>query len=321
MKYWNNNQQKIHPRTTSSENQTPRQYRRLKTKPVLFIIAILLIGNILWFTLWITSINSNNNGGDEVVATVDGEKITRQEWMATMEALYGKETLHSLVNEEVMERAAKEYGIQVTNDEVNLEIALNSSAQDLDTSLKVFEEEQVRKKVRSQLILEKVLTKDILIEDKVIADYYEEHKTLYDTPTTYRTSVIIVNSEKEATQVQNELANGSDFSILARERSIDTASSSLGGNIGYIGQGKTNVDSEIQKAVQNLQVDEISNPFQLSDGNFALVCVTDIIVGKSFTLEDVSEHIKTELAMEQLPQGVSAEMFWKEFNVTSFYLK
>ncbi|CAM5212628.1 peptidylprolyl isomerase OS=Ureibacillus acetophenoni OX=614649 GN=SAMN05877842_12410 PE=4 SV=1 [Ureibacillus acetophenoni] len=39
-----------------------------------------------------------------------------------------------------MERAAKEYGIQVTEDEVDLEIALTSSTQDLDTSLKIFEE-------------------------------------------------------------------------------------------------------------------------------------------------------------------------------------
>ncbi|MFY3791137.1 peptidyl-prolyl cis-trans isomerase [Ureibacillus sp. MALMAid1270] len=265
--------------------------------------------------------NSNNHGGNEVVATVDGKNITRQEWMAAMEALYGKETLHSLVNDEVMERAAKEYGIQVTDDEVDLEIALTSSTQDLDTSLKIFEEQQVRKKIRSQIILEKVLTKDIVIEESEIEDYYEENKSLYDTPTTYRTSIIIVKSEEEAKQVQNELHNGSDFSILARERSIDTGSSSLGGNIGYISQDQTNVDPEIQKVVQHLKSGEISEPFQLSDGNFALLYVTGIIEGKSFALDEVSEHIKTELAMEQLPQNVSTEMFWKEFNVTSYYLK
>ncbi|WP_449444345.1 hypothetical protein [Ureibacillus acetophenoni] len=88
--------------------------------------------------------NSNNHGGNKVVATVDGKNITRARVMAAMEALYGKETLHSLVNDEVMERAAKEYGIQVTEDEVDLEIALTSSTQDLDTSLKIFEEQQVR---------------------------------------------------------------------------------------------------------------------------------------------------------------------------------
>ncbi len=72
-----------------------------------------------------------NNGGDEIVATVDGEKITRQQWMAAMESRYGKETLQTLVNETVMEKAAKKYDIKVTEEEIDLEIALMRSAQDI----------------------------------------------------------------------------------------------------------------------------------------------------------------------------------------------
>ncbi len=321
MKSWNNNHQKNHLRNASSENKAPRPNRRLKTKPTLIVMAILLIGNIFWFVLWIIGMNSGGNGGDEIVATVDGEVITRQEWMASMESLYGKETLHSLVNDAVMERAAKEYNITVTDAEIDLEIALMGSTQDLDTSLKMFDEQQTRQKVRAQLILEKVLTKDIVIEDSIVANVYEENKSLYNTPTTYRTSIIIVNSLDEANQIQNELKNGSDFSMLARERSIDTSSASLGGNIGYISASQTNVDPEIQKVVQKLSVNEISEPFALSNGNYGLLYVTEINEGKSFTFEEVKDHIKTELAMEQLPQNVSTEMFWKEFNVTSFYIK
>lgn len=322
MKYWANSQKKNHHRPSTMENNnTPISKRRLKTKPVLIVMSILLIGNIFWFILWISGIGSGEYGGDEIVATVDREGITRQQWMATMESQYGKETLHSMVNDAVMERAAKEYDITVTDGEIELEIALMSSTQNLDTSLKIFDEQQTRQKIRSQLILEKVLTKDIVIEDSIVQGVYEENRSLYNTPTTYRTSIIIVNSIDEAVNVQNELKNGSDFSSLARERSIDTSSASLGGNIGYITASQTNLDSEVQKVVQDLDVHEISEPVALSNGNYALLLVSEIIEGKSFTFEEVKDHIKTELAMEQLPTNASTEMFWEEFNVTTYYLK
>ena len=35
----------------------------------------------------------SSNGGDEVVATVDGEVITRQEWMASMESRLRKRNI------------------------------------------------------------------------------------------------------------------------------------------------------------------------------------------------------------------------------------
>ncbi|HWL25036.1 MAG TPA: peptidyl-prolyl cis-trans isomerase [Ureibacillus sp.] len=321
MKYKDNNVQENHPRSASIENKTPRTNRRLKTKPALIVMTILLFGNIFWFVLWLIGINSGGNGGDEIVATVDGEGITRQDWMASMEELYGKETLHSLVNDAVMERAAKEYDISVTDEEIDLEIALKSATEDLDTSLKLFEDEQTRQKIRSQLILEKVLTKDIVIDNSDIEDFFEENKSLYNTPTTYRASIIIVNSLEGAKAAQDELNSGSDFSLVARERSIDTSSASLGGNIGYISSGQTNIDPKILELVQTLKEDEISDPFPLSNGNYGVLYVSDIIEGKSFTFEEVEEHIKTELAMEQLPSNVSTEMFWEQFNVTSYYLK
>ncbi|SOC44815.1 peptidyl-prolyl cis-trans isomerase [Ureibacillus acetophenoni] len=320
MKYRSTSTQTQH-RPTTMENKTPISKRRLKTKPTLIVMFILLVGNIFWFILWILGIGTGGNGGDEIVATVDGEEITRQQWMATMESQYGKETLHSMVNDAVMERAAKEYDITVTDGEIDLEIALMSSTKDLDTSLKIFDEQQTRQKIRAQLILEKVLTKDIVIEDSIIQEVYEENRSLYNTPTTYRTSIIVVGSLDEALQVQNELKNGSDFSLLARERSIDTSSSSLGGNIGYITASQSNIDSSIQREVQDLKADEISEPIALSNGNYGLLLVSEIIEGKSFKFEEVKDHIKTELAMEQLPTNVSTEMFWEEFNVTTYYLK
>ncbi|MCP1143268.1 peptidyl-prolyl cis-trans isomerase [Lysinibacillus endophyticus] len=304
---------------TQSHTKTPLSQRRLKTKPVLTLLAILFAGNIFWFVLWLWP-NDKDNGGDEIVATVDDQKITKQQWMAEMETRYGKETLQSLVNESVMEKAAEEYKIKVSDEEVDLEIALIRTAQDTtDTTTQQLTEKQLRQKVRSQLILEKVLTKDIIIDPEEIVKYYEENQSLYNIPTTYKTSIIIVESKEDANSVLKELKDGSDFSVLARERSLDTTSASLGGGIGYITTEQENIDKSIQSAVQKLKENEISDAFVMNDGRYGIVKVEEINEGKSFTYEDVKGHIQRALSMEQLPASITPEAFWKEFNASWFY--
>ena len=314
----NRNVRQVPPQTPPN---IPLSQRRLKTKPTLILLLVLVIGNLFWFVLWLlpSGEDSSKNGSEEV-ATVDGEAITRQEWLAAMESRYGKETLQGLVNEAVMEKAAKKFKLKVTDEEIDLEIALLRSAQDVnDTSLHSLSKEQLRQKVRAQLILDKVLTNDVVIEDQEAKKNYDENKSLYNIPTTYRTSLIIVNSKEDAERVRKELKNGSEFSVLAREHSLDTASASLGGDIGFVAEGQTTFDQAIFSAAQKLKQEEASEPFVLSDGRYAIVYVAEIVEGQSFSYKEVEDHVKRQLALEQLPSSITPEAFWAEFNAAWFY--
>ena len=98
---------------------TVKPKRHLKTKPVLIVIGVLLLINILWFIAWLIP---NDTGKAEKVASVSGEAITREEWLASMEEQHGREALLELVNEKVMATAAKDYGIEVSDKEIDLEL-------------------------------------------------------------------------------------------------------------------------------------------------------------------------------------------------------
>lgn len=299
----------------------PYTQRRLKTKPTLILLLILFIGNIFWFVLWLLpSDESSSKDGSETVATVEGDTITRQQWLAAMESRYGKETLQNLVNEAVMEKAAKQYKIKVSEEEVDLEIALLRSAQDAnDTSLHSLSTEQLRQKVRAQLILDKVLTNDVVIEEQEAKQYYDDNQSLYNIPTTYRTSMIVINSKEDADRVEKELKNGSEFAVLAREHSLDAASASLGGDIGFVSSQQSSLDKAIVSAVQKLNDQETSKPFVLSDGRYAIAHVSEVVEGHSFSYDEVAQHVKRQLALEQLPPSISPEAFWAEFDVEWFY--
>lgn len=300
-------------------NQKPLSKRRLKTKPILTLLLILLIGNIFWFSLWLLSSGKKSDGGERV-AIVDGEEISRQQWMVAMEKRYGKETLQTLVNEAVMEKAAKKYHVDATDEEIDLELALVRSAQEsTDMSLHQLDEDVLRQSIKAQLILEKVLTKDIIVEEQDIQTYYDENQSLYNIPTSYRTSIIVVQTKEDADNTLEELASGSDFAVLARERSLDTSSASLGGDIGFVTESQSYIDNAIPKAVSQLSENEVSAPFALDDGRYAIALVKEVNKGKSFTYEDVSKHIRRVLALEQLPTSITIEAFWKEFDATWFY--
>lgn len=305
--------------SSKAPNSTPLSKRRLKTKPVLIVLTILLLGNILWFIAWLIP-NKEEAGSDEQVAAIDGDVITRQQWMVAMEERYGKETLQNLVNEAVMEKAANKFNIKVTNEEIDLELALLRSAQDkFDTATQNLSDKQLRQKIRSQLILDKVLTKDVTIGKESMEEYYEENKALYNIETSYRTYVIEVDSKKAAEEALNELKNGSDFSVLAREISLDSASASLGGDIGFITEEQKNIDTAILKAAKELSAGKVSKVIKMSSGHYAIIRVQEIVKGQSFTYDDVKEHIERELALEQLSQYVTPEAFWSEFKATWYY--
>lgn len=299
------------------DNNAPTK-KRLKTKPVLVVLSILLLGNLLWFIAWLIPNDTSKSNDSEEVASVAGKVITKEQWMAAMESIYGKEVLLDIVNAEVMEAAAKKYKIKVKNDEVDLELALIRSTQD-GVSLQINDEDLVRKSIRSRLILEKVLAKDIVIEDEAIKAFYDNNKNLYNTATSYRTSVIYVSTEAEAEKVAKELENGSSFEGLARERSDDPSSASLGGDIGYISEGNESVDKVLIDAIQKTKKGKWSNPITLADGRFAVAMVKSISEGKSFSYSDVKDHIRRELALDQIPQSVTQEAFWNEFDADWVY--
>ena len=123
----------------------------------------------------------------------------------------------------------------------------------------------------------------------------------------------------EAKAVKAEVNAGSEFSVLAREKSLHTASASLGGSIGFISVGQQNIDSAIPDVVAKIKVNELSNPFVMSDGKYGIVLVEEVIEGKSFKYDEVKDHIKRSLAMQQLPSSLNPETFWEEFDAQWIY--
>ena len=96
-----------------------------------------------------------------------------------------------------------------------------------------------------------------------LRNYYNENASLYNILTAYRTAIIVVPSKDEAEQALEELSKGSSFDVLAKERSIDLASASLGGDIGYINESTENIDQAIVEAASRMKEETTSDVIAL----------------------------------------------------------
>ena len=99
-----------------------------------------MLGNVLWFIAWLIPNDQTANTTEEV-ASVDGEAITKEHGWLKWSRCMGKKYLLEMVNAQVMEAAAKKYDIKVSDQEIDLELALIRSTQDgSDTSFQSFDE-------------------------------------------------------------------------------------------------------------------------------------------------------------------------------------
>lgn len=79
------------------------------------------------------------------------------------------------------------------------------------------------------------------------------------------------------------------------------------------------MDAALVSAVQSTATGKWSKPIALGDGRFAVAMVKSVFEGQSFSYDNVKDHIRRELALDQLPQSVTQEAFWKEFDADWVY--
>ena len=97
-----------------------------------------------------------------------------------------------------------------------------------------------------------------------------------------------------------ELAQGSDFSTLAKEQSLDPLTANLGGDLGYVTNNDQFIDPQLMRAIFELNQDEIDGPIE-TKGGYVIIQVTEKMDAFSTSLNEVKDEIKKEIALSKVP--------------------
>lgn len=141
------------------------------------------------------------------------------------------------------------------------------------------------------------MTKEIgslTASDKEVEQLYNDYKNQYFKGSEERkTREIVLETEDAAKEVLIELLRGTDFALLASQRSIGETASK-GGELGYLTRGKRGEkfaafdEVVFSKSMQSMQ---ISNIFK-NDNKWYIVRVESIREGKDKSLNEVFDDVK-----------------------------
>ncbi|OHB37412.1 MAG: hypothetical protein A2Y09_01685 [Planctomycetes bacterium GWA2_39_15] len=222
-----------------------------------------------------------------IVAIVNGQKVTRQELYELLVDTYGDDALDVLIRRTLIYQAAAKEGISATSSELNqkLKILINGEIDGLmrtyrikdkadlekelikiDSSIAQLEEKlskKMRKQAEVEVLAEKVMTKTVTVTE-------EELKKVYDLEygEKIEASQIVYNIRSDAEDALKKIKSGADFATMAKNDSIDRVSAAKGGKM----QPFSPKDG-IGTQVANLKVGEISDIIK-TDYGYHIIQIT-----------------------------------------------
>ncbi|MGU3471461.1 peptidylprolyl isomerase [Paenibacillus sp. D51F] len=248
----------------------------------------------------------NGNGGAAsggTVASVNGEKISKDELYEAMVPSAGTTALDSLITMKLVDQEASNKKIEVTEDEMAKELAdvkknFGSESAFVDALKQAgLSEDVLNNQLQMQVQLRKLLKDKVKVTDADIQKYYDENKASFATEEQVKASHILVKTKEEADAIEKQLKDGGDFAAIAKEKSTDTGSAANGGDLGYFGKGA--MVPEFEKAAFDLKVGEISAPIK-SDYGYHIIKVIDHKQASTPTLEEKKAEITETLEYQQL---------------------
>ncbi len=267
------------------------------TKAYIWAGSILIIAGIMAFAM-ISSM-------DKTIASIDGEKINEDELYDALVAGYGADTLDLLITNKLVELEAEKAGIKIKDEEIQKEIDVMVESYGDEKSLKEQLEasgssmDALKKDIVVYLQTKKLVEPRITVTDDEISTYFEDNKDTFDQAEQVEASHILVEDEKTAKKVGEELAAGGDFAKLAAEYSTDTETADNGGSLGYFGKG--DMVEEFEDVAFDLDINKVSDPVKTEYG-YHIIKVTGKKEAKKANLEDSKDVIKETLLSERLQE-------------------
>jgi foldase protein PrsA len=262
---------------------------------------------------------------NSAVAKVNGQVITKEEfdqefefYKNSFEAQYGsdiwnqdidgrkftdvvkEQVVEALINDRLVLEDAQKQGIEVTQQEADLEIQeIKDYYGDEQEFLELLaaqglNEEQFVGKVKQDIIKSKYREKvleNVSVSEEDIRQYYDENTKEFKNDTV-RASHILLDTREEAEEVLAKVKAGEDFNQLAEQYSVDPSAKTSMGDLGEFGYG--DMIEPFEQAAFALDEGEISDIVETQFG-YHIIKVFDKTIVDPSPFEEVKDGIESSL--------------------------
>jgi len=184
--------------------------------------------------------------------------------------------INQLIDEELINQEASRKGVNVSNEEIESEIAdtlsdYEKEAADFGLDRTDLTETEWKERLKQLIINRKMVQQEVLakipVTKREISSYYETHQREFTIPKAYRVRNITLATYAEAVAIRLKILRGTNFMFLVREHSI-SPDKSTDGDLGFIERGDLplEMESEIFRSSFNPSGLDISNIVRSQDG-------------------------------------------------------
>jgi foldase protein PrsA len=276
-------------------------------------IFVLILINVFTLTYFLSDETEPNKGTDkdinesvEYAAKVGEEYIPIKEVTDRLLVNYGESVLEELINRKLVFAESERLNFSISEEEIQQEISHMKQGYTSDeefynslTEQIGITKDELKEEIEYYLLMEEMATKDINVEEEEMRSYYEDNIDSFYTPFKFHLHTILVPSEEEATQVIQEIEQGSSFEAVAAERSIDMITSNDGGDMGMVSADDFFLAHEIVQVAKQLPLNQISSPIATDDG-YVIIKVSERIEGGLEDYSEVKAKIRREVALKQI---------------------
>ncbi|MDO8526389.1 MAG: peptidyl-prolyl cis-trans isomerase [Deltaproteobacteria bacterium] len=250
-----------------------------------------------------------------VLATVNGEKITLEDFQKSMDATrwkFGSElglsaerlkqlktsAVESLLKDQLLLQEANRRGIEVSSSEVDKSVAqfkgYYSREEDFEKmlELKVMTSkdfrEQRKKELRIKRLIDVVIAEQLSLTDEEIQKYYESHLSEFKHGEQVRARQIATDSREKAEALRKMLVDGTSFEEVAKKYSL-SPDRMQGGNLGWFERGV--MPGDFERVCFRLKPGELSAVIKSPYG-YHLFEVLETRGAGQLPLDEVRESIR-----------------------------
>ncbi|MDD2620390.1 MAG: SurA N-terminal domain-containing protein [Syntrophomonadaceae bacterium] len=288
---------------------------------------------ILLIILGLGIIGCNSAVKTDLIAEVNGEKISRVAWEErfliikknyetrnnagqSIDEKKDKELIKNmrdnafdnLVAQALLRQDAKSKGIIIEENEVDalidqLKANKSDTGQDEFTSYMQangMDEKQLRDEMKMQLLINKMqasVSKSVKVSDEEIKKFYDDNKASFMEAGGTQISHILVASEKEAKDILLQLQQGQDFAALAKKYST-CPSKEQGGDLGIVNQD-TSFVTEFKTAALKLKPGEMTKKPVKTESGYHIIKAGAAKEARSQSFDEVKNQIMMNLQNEK----------------------
>ncbi len=244
---------------------------------------------------------------DKTVAVVNGTPITESQLHEALMARVGVMGLQQMIDEKLLEQAARRHGVSVSDKELEEAFQLQKkrflSERDFQEQMRMFgfaSEADYRQNMKRDLWIDEIVAQQAKATDTELRTYHAKHPDEFTEPERVQVRDILLSNRQTAQELLKLLRTpGSDFAGLAKQLSEDPTTRDKGGDRGL--ERLDDLAKPLADALRKLSPGDISDVVE-NQGEWHILKLEKRIPRKRKTFEEVEEEVRQVVEKQKREQ-------------------